>query len=338
MSINLLRTNNKAPNRIMLNGKSIKKIMLNGEIVYENVITFTVHNDFTYNQWATNNPNNDYTHVFIENGHYGNDEEINLTDTGTKIINGESNNVYINARFKFNTIDEQSSIKNLTMDGTNVTPHFYQQYLFRNCCNLENITITNYNDQTEGSNHAFANYMFYNCINLHNIIIENCILGGRDVGSHWRSFCGIDNLDGLIFRNNIIRTHPYVFYALFRSYDIYTCKNINNVLIENNTGTKMLFLENGSLRFSNFSNIKIKVDNITDFYGLDSVDGVDNVKICIGGGKTVHTQIKNCNNVSNCNLTSSYVTYNNSRNNNGVLIGSNGDGESNTVSSNPCGG
>ncbi|MDR3062561.1 MAG: hypothetical protein LBU40_00290 [Methanobrevibacter sp.] len=322
---------------IKLGNKHVNRVYWGEEIVYENFIPFVVDSPATYTQWITNAPNHDYTHVFIQNGNYGNNEQINLSNTGTKFITGESNNVHINARFKYNAINKQSRIKNLTLDGTNAVIDPYNYRLFENCCNLENIIITNYDDVQDGANNAAANYMFYKCNNLHNIIIENCKLGGRDVGSHWRSFCGVQNLDGLIIRNNILKdTGPYNFYAVFRSYGEHTCKNINNVLIENNTGKKMLLVEKNNLRLSNFSNMVIKIDGFNEFYGLEGVDGVDNVKICVSGGKSAGSQINNCNEVSNCKLTSGYSTYVNCNNISGQAIGSNGDGNTNTVSSNPC--
>lgn len=139
--------------------------------------TFTVSSNEDLTKWATNANGNDYTYVYIAPGTYTLDSgSINLTETGTKIVEGHPNaklvfkstNVAINTNYYpalyYTTRPDSQEYKmtNVIIDVTSMNATSSNVYAtgFYNCVNMLNCYATS---KSTGTKDWQAAYGYYSC-------------------------------------------------------------------------------------------------------------------------------------------------------------------------------
>lgn len=139
--------------------------------------TFTVSSNEDLTKWATNANGNDYTYVYIAPGTYTLESgSINLTETGTKIVEGHPNaklvfkstNVAINTNYYpalyYTTRPDSQEYKmtNVIIDVTSMNATSSNVYAtgFYNCVNMLNCYATS---KSTGTKDWQAAYGYYSC-------------------------------------------------------------------------------------------------------------------------------------------------------------------------------
>lgn len=129
--------------------------------------TYVVDSPETLLDWTHNVAENDYTSVLIKSGTYTINKGLNLTNSRTRVVVGESNAVLvikkqdtdINTTFGYaeNPNSPDYYINGITIDISTT----YRPFAFRNCINLSNCKVI-------GASGNYGNVGFVNCSNLYN--------------------------------------------------------------------------------------------------------------------------------------------------------------------------
>ncbi|MDR1199074.1 MAG: hypothetical protein LBK94_08720 [Prevotellaceae bacterium] len=160
------------------NAKDFKKVMtLNSEF------TYIVDSDEALAAWAANAPGNDYSSVLVKKGTWTLNGNINLSNTGTKIITGQADNLLVftgdtamNAiHYAYYSTSPQAEIKCIT--GVNIRINYPGGCGFFCCYNLVDCTAYSLNNNII---HGFANCN----------VLTRCFGVGSGFGSDYNSSTG----------------------------------------------------------------------------------------------------------------------------------------------------